>query len=325
MNRNKAFDLLKLLFTIIIVIHHSGYFYGVLNRGYIAVEFFFITSGYFLYRTYETNKTVNTLAYFKKRAYRLYPEYWFAFAVIFITLSAMHSLPYKDWYSPIIEFLMLQNIGIPGLSVMNYPCWYLSVLMVGGTLVYFLLYKLSRKYFNIVAVVIIAMTYLYLIIHSSDIEQWNTVGYVIYIPFWRGMADMLIGTLIYQSPEPKNQRISLICECCCGIGIVLFLRLPGNYDYLTLAMIIVLVWSIRSDKSLLRKIGDFRVFDWVGKYQYSIYVNHICVILIFQQYLNNRGINGWVLTAMLLLSVFLIAVADKAITNKMIQKYHLSF
>lgn len=45
--RNKAFDLLKIVCTLIIILHHTEFFYGVLNRGYIAVEFFFITSGFF--------------------------------------------------------------------------------------------------------------------------------------------------------------------------------------------------------------------------------------------------------------------------------------
>ena len=320
MQRNKAFDLLKMAFTCVIVIHHSGYFFGVLNRGYIAVEFFFITSGYFLRLTYEKDRDLNTLDYYKKRAKRLYPEYWFAFIVYFIVLSSLHRLPYENWYSPILELLMLQNIGIPGLRAINGPCWYLSVLMVGGILIHFLLRKLSRHTFTSLSVLIISATYLYLVMHSPEIEQWDTVGYVFYIPFWRGMADMLIGTLIYQMPKPSGKIPPLIMECCSGAGVLMLLRLQGYYDYLTIVLIIILVWSIQADKSLLRSIGSFGLIKRLEKYQYSVYVNHSCVILLFNLYVNDRGINAWIITVMLLLAVFLVAIADKTITDKIIRR-----
>ena len=65
----------------------------------------------------------------------------------------MHSVPYTHWYSPLLELSLLQNVGIPlENAAMNYPCWYLSVLLFGGTVIYILLRKLSKRNFNIVAV-----------------------------------------------------------------------------------------------------------------------------------------------------------------------------
>ena len=126
--RNEAFDLLKAICTFLIILHHTGFFYGILNRGYIAVEFFFITSGFFLYGTYINKAELNTLDYFKKRAGRLYPEYWFAFIILLITEAMIRIMPYTHWYSPLLEFTMLQNVGIISEpESMNYPCWYHEV------------------------------------------------------------------------------------------------------------------------------------------------------------------------------------------------------
>lgn len=317
--RNKAFDLLKIVCTLIIILHHTEFFYGVLNRGYIAVEFFFITSGIFLYHSYINNPEVDTKHYFIKRARRLYPEYWFAFLILLIARLCMHSMPYTHWYSPLLELSLLQNIGIPLENAsMNYPCWYLSVLLFGGTVIYILLRRLSKRNFNIVAVVIMICTYAYLISQSPDIEQWGTAGSVFYLPFWRGMADMMIGIIIYQLPKPKK-ILGVIIELCSGIGIVILLRINGDFDYLAVAFIILLIWSICSSSSILRKIGNLKIVNVINKYQYGMYVNHICVILVFRQLAVVSSTHWGVTVIVLFVCIFLLSWVGMFTTSQ-IQK-----
>lgn len=316
--RNKAFDLVKIVCTVIIILHHTEFFYGILNRGYIAVEFFFIASGFFLYHSFKNKPEVSTIHYFLKRARRLYPEYWFAFLVLFIARLFVHTIPYSHWYSPILELLMLQNVGIPfEHEGINYPCWYLSVLLFGGTLVYFFLRRLSRNIFNIVATIISIGVYLFFISQSLNIEQWGTVG-VFYLPFWRGMADMMIGTLIYQLPNPKK-IFSIIVECGSCLAILILLRLNGRFDYLTVVFVVLLTWVIKSKDSVLKKIANLKIVNIVSKYQYGIYVNHICVILIFRCLNITTLFNFWAALAALFVCTFLLAWMGLVIT-KQIQK-----
>lgn len=313
--RNEAFDLLKAICTFLIILHHTGFFYGILNRGYIAVEFFFITSGFFLYGTYINKAELNTLDYFKKRAGRLYPEYWFAFIILLITEAMIRIMPYTHWYSPLLEFTMLQNVGIISEpESMNYPCWYLSVLLFGGTIIYMLLRTLSRKLFNIIAVTISLVIYLFLISQSPCIEQWGTVGCIFYLPFWRGLADMMIGIIIYQLPKP-GKRTGIIVECCSGIGILFFLRKGGNFDYLTVFFIILLIWSICSKSSILRKIGKLKIVNIINKYQYGMYLNHACIIIIFTHLNIISTFNFWGALAGLFICIFLLSWIGYFITN----------
>ena len=219
----------------------------------------------------------------------------------------MHSVPYTHWYSPLLELSLLQNVGIPlENAAMNYPCWYLSVLLFGGTVIYILLRKLSKRNFNIAAVVIVICTYAYLISQSPDIEQWGTAGFVFYLPFWRGMADMMIGIIIYQLPKPKKIP-GVIIELCSGIGIIILLRINGDFDYLAVAFIILLTWSICSSSSILRKIGNLKIVNVINKYQYGMYVNHICVILIFRQLAVVSSINLGVAIIILFGCIFLFS------------------
>lgn len=134
---NSSLSLLKILCTLLIIVHHTEYFYGVLNRGYIAVEFFFVVSGYLMIRKHELQSDLTTLQYTKARIRRLFPEYLFALAaVVIVRALILCDSPYKHWYSPMVEMVMLQNVGIPlPHESANYPCWYLSVLFYGSILI----------------------------------------------------------------------------------------------------------------------------------------------------------------------------------------------
>ena len=313
--RNTAFDLIKIVCTLIIILHHSGFFYGVLNRGYIAVEFFFITSGYFLYRSYINRPNIKTIQYFLKRAKRLYPEYWFAFVMLIITGIFLDNIPYKHWYSPLLELTLLQNIGLQlDFETMNYPCWYLSVLLFAGTLIYCCLRKFSKVMFNIIAFIIVFVVYLTFIVISPDIEQWNTVGYFFYLPFWRGVADLLIGIFIYQLPKIRG-KVGVIIECTSGMALMSLLIIKGKFDYIAVGLIILFIWTICSEKSIVRKIGSLKIIRIISKYQYGMYVNHICIIFIFW----NFGIstyNVWVASVLLFICIFSLSYIDNMMINQ---------
>lgn len=312
--RNKAFDGLKLFFTVIVIVHHSGYLSGLLNRGHISVEFFFITSGMFLYRTAEEHPELSVVGYFVKRAKRLYPEYWFSLAVLLLSQIIMGEIAYKHWYSPILEATLTRCIGIPlATEALNGPCWYLSVLMFGGLLLYFLLKKLSRKAFNMVAVVAAAVIYGFLASRSVSIEQWDTIGKVFYLPFWRGIADMIVGIIICQLPKPK-QIAGNILEVVSGVGVLALLRLNGSYDYLALGFVVLLIWAISTEKPILSLLGNNKIVNWLSRYQYGLYVNHICVIAVFKQITFVHGINHWLRLFTLLVCILVLARVGRYVT-----------
>lgn len=92
--------------------------------------------------------------FYKKRIIRIFPEYWFSWCVLLVIRIIIHQVPYKHLYSPIADLLLLENIGLPfELEGINYPCWYLSVLLWGGTLVFVLARFLPTKVYRILSVI----------------------------------------------------------------------------------------------------------------------------------------------------------------------------
>lgn len=316
MERNRAFDFLKLCFTAVIVLHHSHYLDGALNRGYIPVEFFFILSGFFIAQACQTRPEQSVWQYFKTRAWKLYPEYWFAFllllAKILITGAKM---PYPTWYAPILDLLMMQNLGIPGSGGMNYPAWYLSVLMFGGLLIYCLRKRLTQKLFNIIACLVVAITYLFLAANSRTVEQWNTVAYVLYVPFWRGMADMFIGTLLFQMPIPSKIWGRML-ECLSLLGVLLLLHISGPYDYLAVVLIVLLVYAVRTEGSWLQKVGSFPPVKCFYRYQYGVYLNHALVISLFGETPALMNLDWKLRVVALVVAVTLVSTLGMGITRK---------
>lgn len=62
--RNHYLDALKFIFIIIISFWHAAW-WNSLHHGYLPVEFFFIVSGYFIYR--ESGKNISIKEFSKKK------------------------------------------------------------------------------------------------------------------------------------------------------------------------------------------------------------------------------------------------------------------
>lgn len=82
MKKNYALDFLKVFSMVVIIIHHSSFIYEWMPRGHVFVEFFFFTSGYFLYGTYKKHSEMTVFQYAKNRIAKLYPYYLISFVLL---------------------------------------------------------------------------------------------------------------------------------------------------------------------------------------------------------------------------------------------------
>src|SRR5674476_53751 len=171
MKRNNNVEFWRFIFTVIVCLFHfSGtYFSGksYFSGGYIAVEFFYILSG-FLLMSSQTKSELSpgskrsAAKYTFERLKILYPHYIFSFAVIFAfaMMQSNKSLVdvSKNLLQSIWEITMLQMSGIR-CSIYNQPTWYLSGLIIMGYLIYFLLNHCRKVFIELIAPFSIFLVY----------------------------------------------------------------------------------------------------------------------------------------------------------------------
>lgn len=208
-SRNHLLDLYKLLLITVICFHHSHWFKGNLTSGYLVVEFFFIVSGYFIYCCH-SKKQLRVSEFFMKKCGRLLPIYAITLTG-YICLALTNPQFYRhpetaNWPLSILnDGLMASATGLFYLGddyVMRFngPDWYLSALLWGGTLLYFIIR--SCKHAPIIIATITIAVYAYLFGVNGGIESWKFAG-PFYMPFWRGMAGMGLGILLGMASNAK--------------------------------------------------------------------------------------------------------------------------
>ncbi len=146
--RNLNIEIWRIIFCLVIVLYHIGMVFekNLLGAGYLCVEFYFILSGYGVYRAYQkiemTRKSGAFFSYAGRRLLRLYPMYLCAMALMLAVRLLTGEIPPDGVWAYLkdcrAEFVMLQCSPLGG-SVMVLTDWYVATLFWGSLLIMLLL------------------------------------------------------------------------------------------------------------------------------------------------------------------------------------------
>ena len=109
--------------------------HGPLSHGYLAVDFFFVLSGFVIWLTYSERLRAEGLAgiprFLKRRIARVWPLHLVTLAGAVIFALAVATLGRPDWaqYPPAelpLHLLLLQNWGFTDRLTWNVPAWSIS-------------------------------------------------------------------------------------------------------------------------------------------------------------------------------------------------------
>ncbi len=275
-----------MVFTFIVCIHHLEVV-SFLKHGYLAVEFFFVLSGFLLYQSLE-NRRMSPTEYLTSRLKKFYPEYFFAMIVyiFYLVITAGccdYQLLKNIFLSSISEVFLIQNMGIWG-GGNNYPLWYLSILVWGGFLVYSLLYKYEYIMVHFLIPTFVLGVYTYIFRSYETIEVWETIG-VFSAPLLRGMADIGIGIWVYKIygkcriilKKRIRELAGFTMAAVSGIGIAICMIADGTYD-----MYVLLLYPMLLLGGLLTvELPMHTMLQKLSIVTYAIYLNHALIIGIF--------------------------------------------
>lgn len=246
----------------------------------MGVEFFFLTSGFLMYVSFK-NKNQSTPQYFFNRLKTLYPDYIIAFILICAIGMPLGLFTFPRATNFVAEILMIQNIGIVN-GGMNYPAWYISVLITASPIVYLMLKTMNKKAYTITAATLIAAIFIPYMIICQRLEWWDNIYYVI-CPIWfRGFAELLLGTLLAKLSDKqifKDKAFVIIIEFITVLTVVALLFCENPWmDFMGVVVCSILILVCANERSVSNCIGQTKPIKMLSKITYIIYLNQAFAI-----------------------------------------------
>lgn len=309
--RNGYIDIIKFVFALVIMEFHQGT--GLFPGGRIAVEGFFMISGYLMMRYLERNPYPQdglglSTARFIGHKYKsllpfLLPSVLLGYIVSCITgqsglKAALAKLPLL-----LFEVVPLKDAGFAGYYVLGIS-WYLSAMFVALAILYPMCKKWGRNFVLTVCPVAAMLIYGYfssvyghLAIGSAYID-----GIMINVGVLRGFAASALGCVLYEickSLSGKKVSIQgrLLFALLEVVGFALLFALvrgypKSKYDYVCIFVIfglLIIGISGISATSLLYRGNWTKKF---GTWSTLIVLNHYC----FNSFLSKRFGAGYIHT-----------------------------
>lgn len=164
--RNGEIDLLKFVFSVIIVLFHTFHYNEIdgirpFIGGNVAVEFFFLVSGFLMaqsasrVRLEQSGLGGETKNFMFRKIRGLFPEFGIAWIIGFIVMQlAEESVSIvsiiKDFLTGLWELFFLRMSGLTDFRA-NVVTWYISAMLLAMLVLYPLLIKYKDTFFYIIA------------------------------------------------------------------------------------------------------------------------------------------------------------------------------
>ena len=309
------FDALKSIFTIIVVVGHSRYISSEIlfpSGGGYAVEFFFTLSGFMLIKSYEkrlgkgNSDCYEAYNYTKKRLLYFAPGYIISFALVYVGY-AISEIINRGLFSSLKTILKSSFMMIPELfglqmfgfcdSVINGPTWYLSAMLICGTIIYFFMCVcyVPTKYIVVPMGGLLLLGYGYN--HINEFLDWEAYPF----GFIRAMSCMLLGGLAYVLSEEINhskifinigKRIKSFIEIG-GWIVILCISVtcePYEKSFFVFEILCVLMVGVTGSEYSIQKTNDMsNIVEKVSKYMFSLYMTHFFALYVVREINQGKG------------------------------------
>ena len=264
--RYEILDGLRGVAALMVVLFHifetysKGPAYQIINHGYLAVDFFFVLSGFVVGYAYDDRwDKMTTWGFFKRRLTRLHPMViagtLVGAALFFFTGNAFPQTQQVELWKFLLCLVMgllilpcpnsLDIRGWGELNSFNGPVWTLTLEYIGNILYAFVLRRLPKMALAVLAVICAFFTLdvtlgwnvfgLFEAPHYTVIGGWSLTPDQIYIGFTRLLYPFLCGLLISRilparrtADNPSGSPIHLKGGFWwCGLAIVVLLAMPN--------------------------------------------------------------------------------------------------
>lgn len=331
-----------------------------LNHGHIAVDFFFILSGFVISYAYDDRWGKMSLGgFFKRRLIRLHPMLIMGAVVGMISFLLTGCQQWSGEVTPIswVMIALLLTIfmvpALPGLPYevrgngemfpLNGPMWSLFFEYIGNILYALVIRRLSTK---LLAVLTAILGVLHAWIFVGDLSGYDSVGIgwtIDTINFWGGLVRMLfpfsMGMLLARTFKPREVKGAF--WICSAMLITVFavpyiaksgaISLNSLYEVVCIAVIFpFIVWLGACGRGGDNYTG--RINNFLGELSYPLYIVHYPIMYIFYKWLiENRcytlgdtlGISALVVLSSVALAYACLKLYDEPVRKWLARKYIL--
>ena len=283
-----------------------------LNHGHIAVDFFFILSGFVLSYAYDDRwKKMNTWQFFKRRLIRLHPMLimgavigTIAFAFVGFEKWDGATTP-TGWIMIAMLLTMFMIPAIPGVPYevrgngemfpLNGPAWSLFFEYIGNIIYALAIRRLSTKILTILTIVLGCIHAWFFIGNVSGYDMVGVGWTIDSVNLWGGLIRMLfpftMGMLIARTFKPRKVKGAF---WICSIALVALFAVPyipsageislnSLYEVICIAFVFpFIVWlgacGICGEKTA-------KASKLLGEISYPLYIVHYPIMYIFYAWL----------------------------------------
>ena len=327
-NDSRSVDALRFLFMCVICLWHCHPLSPWLHNGYIAVEFYFMVSGFLIYRSFLRHPDVGVLDFTMKKVKRFSIPFWISILLLmaldrkqYIYLSSFSPDGILEtWFSHLHEFFFCQCVGLTDIIAINHPLWFLSILIFGGAVLYSILRNCRTSATSLVIPIICIIGFpIYL--------NYGKLQYETIIHPWmvRGVAEMALGIMTAVFLNRKRDWINShyqILNCISCISLIVFLLMmfaEKRYDYLLPFLLPSLLLGAFSQRSWLNRIFKSDLWKELSELSMFMYFIHLLIASLYYIFCKTSFIASIptpVLTVSYLFIVFLSAIGLRCGSRK---------
>lgn len=286
------------------------------NHGYLAVDFFFLLSGFVLSYSYDEPRSgVSILGFIKRRLIRLHPMLIIA-SIIGGIMFYTQSTPTQDLslvpvgvllLSVLMSILMIpvsggQDVrGYGEMFPLNGPSWSLFFEYIGSLFYVFVLRRLPR-----IGLYIFVLFFAFWTICTVVTSEWNYIGSGWSMSydhgFWGGLArvltSMTLGVFLSRCIRPIKLKGAFYI---CALLLVILLGMPrlggsesmwinGVYELvcvLAVFPLMILVAASEGNDSPRR----LALCKWLGDISYPLYIIHYPFIYLYIAWVKTHNLS----------------------------------
>lgn len=322
-----------------------------LNHGHIAVDFFFILSGFVISYAYDSRwKEMNVWQFFKRRLIRLHPMLVMGAVIGFAAFAFVGFERWDGTVAPlgwVVTAMLLTMLMIPAVQGLPYevrgngemfplngPGWSLFFEYIGNILYALFIRRLSTKMLAALTIVL-GLVHAYFFIFDVSGYGMIGVGWTIdELNFWGGLVRMLFPFTLgmWLSRTYKPRKVKGAFWICSAVLVMVFavpyipsegvLNLNCLYEYICIAFVFPIIVCLGACGSNDTNSITNKINKRLGDISYPLYIVHYPIMYIFYAWLIDKhiytlreclGVASFVVLASVALAVLCLKLYDEPV------------